>query len=109
MGEYKAVKVGYSWPGFFFGALWALFAKLWKVAGIIIIGSFVLGMVLSGLPVETLDVVSNLLGLGISILVGFMGNSWIDGDLTSRGFELRDNVMAPNKDAAIALYLKSNK
>lgn len=107
MGQYKAVKVGFSWPGFFFGGLWALFAKLWKVAGFIFGGLFALGMCLSGLSAESLDVVSNVINLGVAAFIGFQGNSWISSSLIAHGYELKGNVVAANKDAAIASYMRS--
>ncbi|WP_181919263.1 DUF2628 domain-containing protein [Alkalilimnicola ehrlichii] len=30
---HKAVKVGFSWPGFFFGIIWAAIKGLWWLVG----------------------------------------------------------------------------
>ena len=47
MNQYEAVKQGWSWPAFFFGAIWACVKKMWGL-GIGIFVTFVVLNVLAG-------------------------------------------------------------
>ncbi len=106
--QYKAVKIGWSWPGFFFCIVWALIKQMWAVAGILFAVFFVIGMLTAGMPEDVSNGLLNILSLGASLLVGFQGNNWVRANLLSRGYELIDTVTATNKEAAIALFLRSS-
>jgi len=37
---YEAVKVGFSWPGFFWIVTWLLWKRLWGIAGVWFLSAF---------------------------------------------------------------------
>ena len=45
-GSTEAVKQGWSWPGFFFGFIWAMVKKMWGLGVGVPIGFFVLGFII---------------------------------------------------------------
>ena len=81
-GKRTLVKLGFSWPGFFFGPAWAL-AKGMLTPGIV--GLLALG-----------DLIALLDGnLGVAALIGFLvlgttfglfGNRWLSVSLEHRGY-----------------------
>jgi len=111
-GNFEAVKIGFCWPGFFFGAIWALFCKMWKL-GLGIMGvAVLLGFIGSGVSIEaakTVELITNLFSIGVSFALGFKGNELREGDLLSKGYELKGTELFGNKDGAIAQYIKSKE
>jgi hypothetical protein len=105
----EAVKQGFSWPGFLFGAIWMLVKKLWMLAAL----WFALGVAL-----ELVDMVAKsstdegaallvqgllLVGyLALMLVPGFKGNAWREAGLRRRGFVLKQTVQAETPDAALA-------
>ena len=116
-GEIQAVKQGWSWPGFFFGGLWALIKKLWGVAILLfIIGlmikafSFIISIsqgIEVGLVVDR--ILFSIFGITTGIVLGINGNKLREKKLISNGFEYKDIVNANNPQEAIALWLKKSK
>lgn len=117
-GKVEAVKQGWSWPGFLFGAIWALVKKLWSVAAILI-GIAVLINIISVMMMPSsydyyeqsssaaaFGLFGNLLQLGIAIFLGVKGNSLREANLTKRGYAFVANINANNPDEAISLALK---
>ena len=106
--ESEAVKVGWSCPAFSFFAIWAFAKKLWMVgmASFFIVGSasFLLGMgeiaSKGSFSSEASDTILNIVVLICMLLFGVRGNSWLEEDLSSRGYEYVGTVTAANsKDA----------
>jgi hypothetical protein len=98
---YRAVKVGFSWPGFLFTIIWLLIKKLW-VHALIVIFSIVL--------LSAIDMIFNntqtyvmvfLLELGVYVFVGINGNEWRVTNSQAHGFELIDTLQAKTPKAAI--------
>ena len=121
---YAAIKRGFSWPGFFFGIFWALVKKLWKVAGLLLLGILVSGIFFQLLTKygRSIDhfLLSNviiLLGsLGdiivpviIWIVTGFKGNKWAKYDLINRGYRLLRTVESTSPDASIAIVAQGDE
>ncbi|MEQ6916027.1 DUF2628 domain-containing protein [Halomonas aquatica] len=105
-GKQEAVKQGWSWPGFFFGPIWALVKKLWGLGAVLL----VVVLMLSALPVETeVGMLASLIVLVIYIVCGVNGNNWREKNLRSRGYDQLDTVSAANPDGAIAAYIKSSR
>lgn len=105
-GKQEAVKQGWSWPGFFFGPIWALVKKLWGLGAVLL----VIVLLLSAVPVETeVGMLTTLIMLVIYIVCGVNGNSWREKNLRSRGYEHLDTVSAANPDGAIAVFLKGRQ
>ena len=100
-GESEAVKQGWSWPAFFFGAIWALVKKLW-LAGFGFLALFITLGIMEGYigttsgqdAADHFGMLTSLLSLGVSITFGLKGNAWRESNLTSRNFALKDTVEA---------------
>ena len=113
---YEAVKVGFSWPAFFFSWIWMLVKKLWGFAGL----WFVLYLVLSIIEVATdeagsepgLQGIMYLLLAGgyfaLALVPGFKGNEWRGNNLRKKGFEMIQKVEAETPEAATASVAKSS-
>jgi hypothetical protein len=110
----EAVKVGFSWPAFFFGVFWMLVKKLWGLAA----GWFAAYIVLS--LIETAADQSGeggghaLIYLNLAagyfvlwLVPAFKGNKWREENLSKRGFEQLSAVQAETRDAAVAQVAKS--
>lgn len=105
-----AVKVGFSWPAFFFGPVWLLaeklsgFAVLWL--GLLFALLLTGGLISLWLPetertfVYTLMVVG---GVGLWIVPAFKGNHWKAQALAARGYQSHDNIQAQTLTAAVVL------
>ena len=104
MNQYEAVKQGWSWPAFFFGAIWACVKKMWGL-GIGIFVTFVVLNVLAGQN-ELLRAINSLLGFGVFIVFGMFGNTLSEKNLVKRGYvEVPQLINAANPEAAIAQYI----
>ena len=107
-GASEAVKQGWSWPAFFFSFIWAMVKKL-RVLGVGLLVGFFLFVIIVDASVggDGADVLINIVGIIISIIFGFNGNSWREKNLVSRGYELASIVTAANPEGAVALQLKA--
>lgn len=109
VGKYEAVKVGWSWPGVLFGALWALFCKMWTIGLGVISIFFVLNLFAANVHGSDGVMLHNLISLAsvcVSILFGVKGNIWRENNLIDRGYEFEMTTNSKNKEAAIASFLK---
>jgi len=100
---HEAVKKGFSWPGFFFGAIWAFVKGLPGIGVVLIIVALVLRVFEAGAgsnPGGMFFVV--ILYLAVPLVVGFQGNDWRRSKLTEGGYKLATTVEAEDPDAAIA-------
>ena len=121
----RAVKQGFSWPGFFFNAFWMAWCRMWVGAIALIVGVsvgfFVVSMIIGALfgsAMETMDDASIEefialvywgCGLISSILVGAKGNEWHRRRLSKRGFTHLRTVEAASADAALAEAVAEEK
>lgn len=102
-GSNEPVKQGWSWPGFFFGPIWAMVKQMWGLG----VGLLVAVIVLAMFPVDTaIGGLATLVSLGIYVACGINGNRWREKHLSSRGYDHVDTVSASNPEGAVALYLK---
>ena len=104
---YRAVKIGFSWPGFLFSVIWLLIKRLWGHT-LIVVSSLILltSMELVFDNAQT-SVMVLLLEFGVYVFVGINGNGWQVADLQVRGFELIDSLQAETPDAAIGKIAKA--
>lgn len=118
-GRIEAVKQGWSWPGFFFGLIWALVKKLWNVAGALVavmIAFWVISFALIPNPNDytsyyefeqamsafnVWDKISTVISLIIAIFIGSKGNSFRESNLLKNGYVLIGTAIAANPDMAI--------
>lgn len=90
-GRHEAVKQGWSWPGFFFGPIWAMVKQMWGLG----VGLLVAVIVLAMFPVDTaIGGLVTLISFGIYVACGINGNRWREKHLSSRGYEHVDTVSA---------------
>jgi hypothetical protein len=104
---YRAVKVGFSWPGFFFAVLWLLIKKLWVHALIVVSSIILLASIEMIFDNAQTFVMVLLLELGVYIFVGVNGNEWCATNLQEHGFELIDTLQAETSKAAIGKIAKA--
>ncbi len=108
-GECQAVKVGWSWPGFFFSWVWAFVKRLWGVgcailAAFAVLGAFNVFIGAAASP-DAKPVISVFVfgcQMAVVAMIGARGNSWRDANLPTRGYVFVEEVSAANPEAAIA-------
>ena len=104
-GNIEAVKLGWSWPAFFFGFLWALAKRMWGLGGGLF-AAFFFAESLDASVHEALDGLITVAALVLAFIFGLNGNRWRENNLQSRGYEYTQTHTAANPDGATALYLK---
>ena len=110
-GQLEAVKQGWSWPAFFFNAIWALVKKMWALGGILFAVFFAFGFISASIGRESgqaLDALTSIANFIVAIVFGMNGNKWREKNLTSRGYEFQDTVNAANPEGAVAVYIKEH-
>jgi hypothetical protein len=112
-GRERAVKQGWSWLGFFFGSLWALFSGLWVIGAVMLPVELLLTMA-GGIvndpyaydpynPANPIILAILLIPLGIRIIFGCCGNGWKAAALERQGFSEVASLKATGKAQAISL------
>jgi hypothetical protein len=105
-GGVEVVKRGFSWPGLFFGGLWALSKHLWLHGVLLILIVVPLNLTTLYAAEEGLvwlRALTMLAVLGVCIVVGQNGNEWRRRRLVQAGFRTRAVVEAGNVEEALAL------
>ena len=115
-GGIEAVKIGFSWPAFFFNSVWAAYKQMWGIASAVFFFAFLIGFI-SGFtralmetdPSEGVTLLQWLadltLGL-ITVYVGSKGNDWYAKKLLKRDFRFAVNIVAPDPDRAKIIFDK---
>ena len=98
---FKAVKHGFSWPGFFFGCIWALSRQLWLEAGLLILFGVAVSAIGFGVA-QGSRVFSMILGVMYMLFVGLKGNGWRARNLEARGFAFVGALRARDPQDALA-------
>lgn len=108
-GDCRAIKKGFSWPGFFFGAIWAFAERLWGIASLLVL-VFIILRFIEGIAEDSIGLMFVVLALhlGVSMFVAFQGNEWKRRRLLRKGYTLTKTVEAKNPDAAIAALLEAS-
>lgn len=101
-GHREAVKVGWSWPAFFFCHVWALFKQMWPLAA----GGFALHLLfnlvaMDALPPGAADGLTTLVMILVSAAYGGYGNTWRGDHLRKQGYRLLGMVHAQTPQMAI--------
>ena len=103
----RAVKIGWSWPAFFFGLFWALYKRMWLLAaslfGFIVLSSVFIPATMEG------QLISNVLFLGLNLTISMKGNQWYASLLETQGFTREAQVEARNPGDALAVHANSQK
>lgn len=110
----EAVKVGFSWPAFFFGFIWMLIKKLWLLAivwfGLTMVLSFIENLIVIRQPADSQVFSYALLAIcyiALWLLPGFKGNAWRESNLLKRGYQKIISLNADNPDAAVAQFVQA--
>jgi len=104
---YRAVKVGFSWPGFLFSVIWLLIKKLWAHALIFISIIVLLALIELFFDNAQTSVMVLLLEFGVYIFIGINCNEWRVANLQEHGFELINTLQAETPNAAIGKIAKA--
>ena len=104
--EPEAVKVGFSWPAFFFSWAWAFTKQLPKHGALLLGGFIAVTAIENTQPSESLfNELSGLVWFAISLVAGAYGNSWRASDLADRDFRPVDRLEADSPSEATALAM----
>ena len=97
------VKEGFSWPAFFFSAVWARWVRLWLVAVVLIALDILwtFGGAWLGLPLLSTTAVS----LALATVVGFIANDLRRTTLFRRGYIEVGVVAGRDRDSALQRFL----
>jgi hypothetical protein len=85
----KEIKVGFSWPAFYFGFIWSLVKKLWGytlIYFVIFVALNALAIVFEAVQVGEYASPVYLLNIGLGLVWGANGNKWIRNYYVKRGF-----------------------
>ncbi|MDA5564208.1 DUF2628 domain-containing protein [Cobetia sp. MMG027] len=103
----RAVKIGWSWPAFFFGLFWALYKRMWLLAaslfGFIVLSSVFIPPTMDG------QLISNILFLGLNLTISLKGNQWYASLLETQGFTREAQVEARNPNDALAVHANAHR
>jgi len=105
---YEAVKLGFSWPGFFFTWLWAFIKKLFVIGTVLLVAVLGLRLLMEAGRQTGEPALMWLGGIGtlvVCIGIGIQGNTWRENNLVKRGFQHIDTIQAENADIAITRSL----
>ena len=120
---FEPVKIGFSWPAFFFSVFWMLKKKLWSLAGLWGGVFFMAPVIKLIVPVTSnissillffallfdafFDIISPVVYSALLLVPGFKGNKWREENLSKRGYESLKTVQAETSEAAVARLAKS--
>jgi len=96
----EAVKVGWSWPAFFFTWIWALTKQLWAQAIILFVVAFILGVLLAsaGSAAPIVLFMGNIIAM---FIFGAQGNEWWATNLLKLGYRNVGTVDSASAEAAL--------
>ena len=97
------VKEGFSWPAFFFSMLWALWLRLWLVAGLFLLVQAALSLVLAVWRPDPVSAAA--VSAGAALILAFAANDLRRWTLGRRGFVETSVVAADNRDGAERRFL----
>ena len=110
-GKREAVKVGWSWPGFFFTGIWLLVKRMWPLFVILVavytVFAFI-GVVAADNHSADLyqanGILRMLFGMGFTVYIAISGNRLFAERLQKKGYIKVSEFDAPNKDSALLMY-----
>ncbi|NJO55053.1 MAG: DUF2628 domain-containing protein [Rhodospirillales bacterium] len=96
------VKEGFSWPAFFFSALWAIWSRLWLVAFGLITLEVIWAVAANWLDASVL--VSAAISVGLALIIGWTANDLKRWTLFRRDYTEVGVVAAANNDEAMQRF-----
>ena len=107
LGTSKAVKLGFSYTGFFFHFMWAWVWELWAIGFLTLAILILLEDFLSdNKDIETMLQFSWFL---LGAIFGMNGNQWVERNLISRGFKLVDTISAKDHEKALEIFFEKEQ
>ncbi|HEY1943384.1 MAG TPA: DUF2628 domain-containing protein [Roseiarcus sp.] len=94
----RLVKLGFAWAAFLFGPLWALGHRLWRPLTAFIVGSALLGYLMTIGAIGAGAAVS--LYILFALYLGIEGRALLEAELARRGQPLADIVCAADRSTA---------
>jgi hypothetical protein len=92
------VKIGFSWPAFFFGSLWAAAKRMWFPEFLLLLVADAGLWFLTGVAEANHHGGLTILGLfanfGYAYVRGRWGNRWLSGSLVRRGYAMQSTSHA---------------
>ena len=107
--EFNAVKKGFSWPGFFFGWIWAFVKGLAGIGALLLLWVIISNIIVYSGQDESASIIISIIGLVIAIIVGSKGNSWREKKLIEKGFKYIDDITSNSPDVAISLFIQKQE
>jgi hypothetical protein len=108
---YETVKIGFSWPGFFFSFWWAFLKSLWAIVGLAILYLAVEIFIIQGLDHgDQRDAINLFAIIGVvpRFLIAWYGNRLRESQLKRAGYQLVATVTAPSATKAFNAYRDQN-
>ena len=109
----EAVKIGFSWPAFFFTLPWLLYKRMWAVAaGVLFLVVLISAAMEAGVNLSMgdpnaafmLELFGHATEVSILVLFAMMGNDWYAKKLLKRGFRHVTTIAAPNPNRAKSIF-----
>lgn len=100
------VKDGFSWPAFFIAVPWALFHRMWLVAGIFAGLHIAIGVTMAVASFS--DLQQGIVSLVIAVAIGFGADEIRRWSLKRRGYSFEDVVIEENTDRATRRFLDAH-
>jgi len=105
----EAVKVGFSWPAFFFNFFWMLIKSLWVQASVYLIACILLSnldKVAEKANSDFLDTMMLIFIPAAMFIPGIMGNKWREKKMQKQGYEFLKTIQAESPKVAVAQITK---
>ena len=97
------VKEGFSWPAFFFSVLWALWHRLWLVAGIFFLVQLAMSLILAVWVPDPVAAIT--ISVGTALILAYAANDLWRWALERLGFVETAVVAADDRDGAERRFL----
>lgn len=100
-GAIEAVKLGFSWPAFFFSWIWAFAKGLPRHGGVLLLGC---AAAFAGSRIADRTLLQDLLRvvpLALGLWAGALGNAWWREALEQRGWVRTASIEAPSPRRAL--------
>jgi len=110
-GKREAVKVGWSWPGFFFTGIWLLVKRMWPMF-VFLVAVYAVFAFIGVVAVDNHSadlyranaILRMLFGIAFTIYIAIAGNRLFAERLMKKGYTKVVEIDAPNKDSALMMY-----
>jgi len=97
------IKEGFSWGGFLFGMIWALWHRLWIEAAALLALVLAVGVIADF--IELSEPIEAAVMLTIAVLIGCSGNDWRRESLRQRGYHEIGVVVGSSMEEALRRFL----